>query len=145
MGSWGWQNFNGVEVFLEQGRDKPAFFPEKKIPTCFCPHETNGNPMKWQNGDIGLFWWNGEGSFYQENVKVFGNEIIYTGISCLKHIIPLLKLTNYIPLHLSGFNVDNNYLSFLNRLQNEVVLSGRSVVLSGDNYIPLPKFVKKIT
>lgn len=143
---WGWVNYNGVEFFLEAGREKPPFFPEKRIPSGFCPHITDGEPTHWNDSKLGIFWWDNTGadSFYQPNVKVTGNEIVYTGMSCLRHIVPLLKITNYIPLYVSNVRLDLKTTDFLQKLQNEVVLSGRSVVLSGDNMIPLPKFVERL-
>lgn len=141
---YGWINYNGVEFFLENGKEKPAFFPNELVPRGFCPHTTDGEPMKWNNGELGVFWSDSGENIFQNNVKVSACEFIYTGPACLTQLKPLLKQTNYVPLLITEFKMGNNWETFLQKLHNEVILSGRSVVLTGDNYIPLPKFVKRI-
>lgn len=140
---YGWINYNGVEFFLENGREKPAFFPTELIPRGFCPHKTNGEPKKWNDGKLGVFWCKEGVNVYQDNVEVTGSELIYTGTSCFKTVVALLKQTNYIPLLITDFKMDRNWDLFLMKLHNEVMLNGRSVVLKGDDYIPLPKFIKR--
>ncbi len=141
---WGFNIINGVEFFIEEGRELPNFYPESKVPSCFCPHKTIGEAKKWNNGEIGIFWKNGgkNENILQDNVTAQRSEIIYTGMGCLKHVVPLLKLTNYIPLVISDFKVDGVQDRFLLKLQNEVALYGRPVVLVGDDFTPLPHFVK---
>jgi hypothetical protein len=141
---YGWINYNGVEFFLENGRNKPPFFPSELIPRGFCPHKTQGEPKKWNNGQIGVFWSETGENVFQDNVEVTACEFIYTGTACLSQLKPLLSQTNYVPLLVTNFRMDKNWEMFLQKLHNEVIIAGRSVVLTGDNYIPLPKFVKRL-
>lgn len=141
MTDWGFKYIDGVEFFIEAGRPKPPFYPDN-LPKTFCPHKTEGEPVKFGK-PLGIYFYE-QGYRFPENVFVEGSRIIYTGLSCLSIVKTLLKQTNYIPLVIDGFKIDGKQDRFLTLLYNEVMLVGRSVVLTGDKFIPLPCFVERV-
>jgi hypothetical protein len=138
---WGWNCVDGVYFFLEEGRELPPMCPIDVLPSEPCPHKTKGEPLARKEPRI---YFTEKEYKFPRNVEVTSSRIRYTGKNTLQTIKVLLRQTNYVPVLLENITLDPYLMDFLDNLHNEVVLSGRSVVMTGDPYIPLPSFVKKM-
>ena len=138
---WGWNYVDGVEFFLEEGRNLPELCPFTEMPSVRCPHKTNGKPMPYSEPELCF----SETAYtYPPNVKVERSKVRYTGLNCLPLIKKMMKETNYVPVVVDGVRLDAQLLNFLDCLYNEIMMSGRGVVLTGDSNIPYPTFVRRI-
>jgi hypothetical protein len=138
---WGWNYVDGVEFFLEEGYKLPEFCPFDKMPSVRCPHRTKGQPIPYAEPEL---CFSEQAYVYPENVKVETSKVRYTGMTCLPLIRKMMGETNYVPILIEGVRLDNQLLNFLDCLYNEMMMSGRGVVMTGDSNIPYPTFVRRI-
>ena len=138
---WGWNYVDGVEFFLEEGYRLPEFCPFTALPSVRCPHKTKGKPIPYSEPEL---CFSEEPYLYPENVTVERSKVRYTGTSCLLLIKKMMAETNYVPILIEGVRLDSQLMNFLDSLYNEIMMSGRGVVMTGDSNIPYPTFVRRI-
>lgn len=142
---WGWQFYAGQSYFLEYGRSVPNGCPFQ-FPDFECPHWTAGAPQITRYSTEPAIY--ALPSRYERPSEIQllnpnSNLVFYTGTATLKYILPLLPVTNYYPVVVTGFRIDGQSFRFLDRLVNEVSKSGRSVVLENSSDFVLPPYVKQ--
>lgn len=135
---WGYNEIDGVEFFLEAGKPLPKFCP-LSFPDFACPHKTVNEVLP--RAPKRLLWCDNNSYEFPTGVEVRDSHLIYTGCSCLKAISKLLYVTNYIPLWVSGIRCDGKQDEFFNLVYNEWVCGIRTLVLSGDDGIALPRYI----
>lgn len=139
---WGFNVIDGVPFFLEEGRELPALCPIKHTPSFSCPHKTSSDIIPEQRKKE-LVFVKGGNFKWKEGVEVKDSVILYTGIRCIRQIKKLLNITNYTPLLVKGVYMDGKQDEFFRLLYNEWVCGIRTVVLIGDDMIPLPSFIER--
>ena len=143
---WGYVNADGVEFFLEEGKELPPLCPVGKPINIPCPHLTEGKVASVI--PYGMFFYSDKvGYTLPDNISTPDRSLtygIYTGVSSARVAGKYLQLTNYIPYVITGVKLDNRTLDFFNVLYGEFTRGIRSIVLVGDSVIPLPSFIKRV-
>lgn len=146
IGHWGWNFYAGQSFFLEYGRSIQKECPFSP-PLSDCPHWTSGTPCLTQyTTDPAIYALPSRYELPNEIqlLNPASNVVYYVGTPTLRYVLPLMTETNYYPVVISGFKIDNQSFRFLDKLVNEIRRIGRSVVLEYASEFVLPPYIREI-